>query len=153
MTQDEIKKLFRYEDGKLYWLEKGNGRKKDLSVGSKNDRGYIRVEFNHKAFAVHRLIWTLFNGEIPEKMEIDHINRITDDNRIENLRCVSHKINMRNLNLRKNNKSGMPGIRFDARQKNKPWCVDIGNKFVGSFASKYLALQARFMAEVRHGYN
>ena len=148
MNQEEIKSLFRYKDGHLYWLEKGNGRKKDLSVGSKGTRGYIGVEVNHKPFRVHRLVWTMFNGEIPKDMEIDHINRITNDNRIENLRLVSHQQNMKNQNKRKNNTSGLTGVRF---YRNK-WCVEIGNRYIGSFASKYLAIQARFIAERQHGY-
>ena len=45
---------------------------------------------------VHRLVYETFVGEIPSSYEIDHINTIRDDNRIENLRCVSHKENCNN---------------------------------------------------------
>lgn len=44
----------------------------------------------------HRFIWEAFNGEIPEGMEIDHINTNRSDNRLENLRLVSSSENKRN---------------------------------------------------------
>lgn len=45
---------------------------------------------------VHRLVWETFNGEIPQGYEIDHINGVRDDNRLENLRCVTHAENINN---------------------------------------------------------
>lgn len=47
-------------------------------------------------FFRHRVIWYYFNGEIPEGMEIDHINGNKQDNRLSNLRCVTHSENMNN---------------------------------------------------------
>ena len=44
---------------------------------------------------------TFYNGEIPNGYQIDHINTIRDDNRIENLRCVTPKENMNNPLSRK----------------------------------------------------
>lgn len=41
----------------------------------------------------HRFAWFYHYGELP-KFEIDHINKDKKDNRIENLRDVSHKFNM-----------------------------------------------------------
>jgi hypothetical protein len=49
----------------------------------------------------------VFNGKAPENKNIvDHINRIRDDNKAENLRWVTHEENMNNKNepnLNKNN--------------------------------------------------
>lgn len=64
-------------------------------------KGYITVHMatlknSWLFFKKHRVIWYYFNGEIPEGMEIDHINTIRDDNRLENLRLVSKKENMNN---------------------------------------------------------
>lgn len=49
-----------------------------------------------KPFLVHRAVYETFIGEIPTKFEIDHINTIRDDNRLENLRAVTHKENSNN---------------------------------------------------------
>lgn len=45
----------------------------------------------------HRLVWVLvYKEDIPEGMQIDHINGIRSDNRIENLRIVSKRQNDQN---------------------------------------------------------
>lgn len=51
---------------------------------------------------VHRLVWEAFKYPIPEGMEIDHISTVRDDNRVENLRCVTHKENCNNENTKIN---------------------------------------------------
>lgn len=43
-----------------------------------------------------RLIWESFNGPIPPGMEIDHINGDKGDNRLDNLRCCTHRVNVYN---------------------------------------------------------
>ena len=68
------------------------------NVGKK---GYCRVNLSngrkdHKSYAIHRLVYEAFVGVIPEGMEIDHINAVRDDNRLENLRVVTHKENTNN---------------------------------------------------------
>lgn len=49
-----------------------------------------------KKFRIHRLVWEAFVGPIPEGMEIDHINTIRDDNRLDNLRVATPKENCNN---------------------------------------------------------
>lgn len=57
--------------------------------------GYKIVNVGKMKLA-HRVVWEAFNGEIPQGMEIDHINTDRGDNRLENLRMVSHKENCNN---------------------------------------------------------
>ena len=47
-------------------------------------------------FHVHKVVYVAFNGEVPQGYEIDHINGIKTDNRLENLRCLTHKENVYN---------------------------------------------------------
>ena len=42
-----------------------------------------------KLIDVHRLVLMAFVGMPPEGMECDHINRVRDDNRLDNLRWVT----------------------------------------------------------------
>lgn len=54
------------------------------------------MQIDGKFYSVHRLVYETFFGEIPEGMVIDHINGIRDDNRIENLRCITQSENAMN---------------------------------------------------------
>lgn len=72
-----------------------------------DNHGYNRVSlckngvYSH--FVVHRLVYSAFNNfplDNYGKLQIDHINGIRNDNRIENLRLVSAKENMNNPNTR-----------------------------------------------------
>lgn len=70
--------------------------KRGVSVTSKHSNGkYLTVSFCGVKYYVHRLAWFLHYGTWPTG-SIDHVNGDGLDNRIENLRCVSHSDNMRN---------------------------------------------------------
>ena len=45
---------------------------------------------------IHRLVWEAFNGPIPKGLEIDHIDTDGTNNRLDNLRLVTHTENMNN---------------------------------------------------------
>ena len=66
----------------------------------KNRDGYFTVLLyknrTKKRCQVQRIVWEAFNGKIPEGMQIDHINTVRVDNRLENLRCVTPKENISN---------------------------------------------------------
>ena len=78
------------------------------------NNGYVRVIvfFRGKQFKLwkHRLVFFLVYGRFPK--EIDHINGLKTDNRIENLREVSGSENCqkRDCQWKKNPESGLPGI-------------------------------------------
>ena len=46
-----------------------------------------------KSASVHRLVWTAFNGPIPEGLQINHLNENKADNRLENLSLCTPKEN------------------------------------------------------------
>jgi hypothetical protein len=57
-------------------------------------------------YVAHRLAWFYFFGVWPES-ELDHVNRIRDDNRLENLREATPSQNNKNTVLK--NSSGFRG--------------------------------------------
>lgn len=65
-------------------------------IGHSQSNGYSYVTVNGKKYLKHRLIWEAFMGKIPEGWEIDHINTVRDDNRLENLRLATSKTNKHN---------------------------------------------------------
>lgn len=113
-----LNELFYYVDGKLYWKvrsvdEKGfNKRFSGRRADNISTNGYLIVRHRNKTMMSHRVVWEIHNGRIPDGMEIDHINHIKDDNRIENLRLVDRFENMRNTKMMKHNTSGVAGVTF-----------------------------------------
>jgi hypothetical protein len=83
-------------------------------IKGKSEKGYIKCSLweNKKQIwvLVHRFIWWISYGEVPK--EIDHINRVKGDNRLFNLRNVSHSENKKNTLGKGYSKSGSG---FEAR--------------------------------------
>ncbi|CAD0211203.1 hypothetical protein AGRHK599_LOCUS1229 [Rhizobium rhizogenes] len=126
--------------------------KKAGSIGS---TGYVRIRIGKAEYMAHRLIWLWVYGKMPAE-EIDHVNGVKNDNRIENLRCVSGSENCRNRPIPKHNTSGVIGVA-PARSKNK-WIAHImvrpgENVYLGTYASVELAAAARRGAERAIGYH
>lgn len=65
-----------------------------------NNYGYYRVSLytgsrkTRKNYLVHRLVASNWLGELDDNKYIDHINQDKSNNRVDNLRIVSHEENM-----------------------------------------------------------
>lgn len=81
--------------GKLHWRTGKGGKKAGDIVGSLTDDGYIRFTLQGKQWLAHRVAWVLHTGEDPGIMVVDHINGQRNDNRIVNLRLLSHIENIK----------------------------------------------------------
>ena len=79
-------------------------------VGSLAKTGYYVFGLQGKTHYSHRVIWEILVGPIPKGFEIDHVNKNRGDNRLENLRCVPRRVNLRNAGMRITNKSGVTGV-------------------------------------------
>lgn len=101
---------FCYKNGKIYRDDRKN------SNGSYDKDGYLVYKIKGKQIKAHRLVWFLCNKEFP-KGEIDHINRIRDDNRIENLRIADRKLQHENTIRVINKDTGVVGIYLDRTTK------------------------------------
>ena len=142
LTQEFLKELFTYcpDTGFLT-------RKKTLTYNAKagdvvktiNAMGYVVLSVAGKKCTAHRLIWLYVHGTWPQH-EIDHINGVRSDNRLCNLRDVSHQVNLNNLKIDKRNKYGCTGICF--HKKAQKFSVD----FVRFGARHYLGLFATLEA-------
>lgn len=77
-------------NGVVYWRD---GQRMGLPVGTRiTKRGHLTLNFDGRTLLVHRLVWFLNYGTLPKEV-LDHINDNPADNRIENLRDVTHRVN------------------------------------------------------------
>lgn len=109
--------------------------------------GYYRVRITDHAikghFKSHRIVWLYHKGYLPKV--VDHINRDTRDNRIENLRESDEQTNSYNTNINVNNTTGFMGVSKsnDSKRKNKPYksCIYCKNRafFLGFYSDAEMA--------------
>jgi hypothetical protein len=125
ITQERLKELFDYHpSGKLVWRVSGGGK---APVGSSpvniNQEGYKRLQADGRQYKAHRLVFLWHHGYLPP--EVDHINCIRSDNRIENLRAADNKSNTKNALVYKNNTSGIKGVSW--KKKSGKWYAYINS--------------------------
>lgn len=141
LTQEILKEHFRYdpETGHFFWAKQNKWNHKDLinPISCQDRYGYVVVgsvlSGKFKNYRVHRLIWIYVHGQI--KHEIDHINGVRNDNRLCNLREVTHQQNMMNK-TRQKSKSGFRGI-YKAKGKADSWVAEITHKGVKHYLGVY----------------
>lgn len=113
----DIARYFYYSNGALFWREnRGANRVCGTRAGRVSSKGYRRVKVCGESCAEHRVIFYIHHGYCPD--QVDHINGIRDDNRIENLRAADNSRNQMNAAKPLNNTSGVKGVVWsDARKK------------------------------------
>lgn len=151
-----LHECFEYKDGYLFWKQRPlshfnseRGQKisntRHIAGGyahSVMQNGYFAVQFAYKGkayqFLLHRVIWTMFNGEIPEDTEIDHEDTNYQNCKIGNLRLASHEQNMMNSNMPYTNTSGIKGVCKSPTEGKWMAYVNSKNKQIplGTYSSK-----------------
>lgn len=143
---EQISSILQYkaEDGTLLWKKSLSSRVKPGTVaGCINRNGYVQLHIFGKYFAAHRVIWAINYGEWP-KHQIDHIDGVKHNNRIENLRDIPAFANTQNQRKAKssNISCGLLGV---TKNKDK-WQAQIKaqgiRKHIGTFATAHEAHRA-----------
>ena len=114
-----LTKHFYYADGNLFLREKLSKFSKmplGYKLGTARKDGYLQVMVTGKFYLVHRLIWLYHYGVWPDN-QLDHINGIRDDNRIENLREATNQQNMFNRKSVKGSSSQYKGVSWNKQLK------------------------------------
>jgi hypothetical protein len=135
VTQQQLKALFEYRaDGNLVRKVAVRGPVGQVGrvVGyqtkdsSRPDKVYMATKIEGQYYAIHKLIWIWHYGVVPD--QIDHINRNSVDNQIENLRLASTCENMSNRKVFSNNTSGCKGVSWHKRISRWFAYVDVRKK-------------------------
>jgi hypothetical protein len=101
LTQDLLKELFCYREGKLFNRVQRHSRALvGEEAGCLNSTGYRQIMINRNRCLSHRLIYIYHNGEIADDLHIDHIDKNRLNNSIENLRLVTNQENAFNTDAK-----------------------------------------------------
>ena len=131
-------------------------------VGTRTPGGYFNTQYRlhgtRHTHLRHRIIWALHHN-VSDFGELDHINGVPGDDRIDNLREVSHRANLRNARLWSHNTSGANGVNWERRREK--WvaygyaCLPCGKSkrfYLGQFSRKADAIDAKKRFERENGY-
>jgi hypothetical protein len=127
-------------DGILWSMKSGH----ELAQCGDKD-GYKLVCLSNRTktrtFRVNRLMAAVFDLPHPDgKYDIDHINADRGDNRLANLRCLSHRDNML---ARKKTKKHCTSQYIGVSLYSGKWIAKLGRIYIGSFKTELEAAMAR----------
>ena len=174
ITPDVCRKLLEYhpDTGILTWKEMGPEMFEDYGVGgSSGNAARWNAQFAGKPaldhsgygrrrtgtmlgvrFAAHRVIWAMVHNYWPDC--IDHIDGNPGNNKINNLRDVSHAENMKNRSLQTNNTSGVTGVSWNKIGQKWEAYIKINGtrRSLGRFKRFDDAVTSRLKAEKKEGF-
>lgn len=129
-----------------------------------NGHGYTTVSFNchgdpSRKVYVHRLVYEVFVGRIPDGWDVDHINDVRSDNRLENLQVMTHYDNLtvKPSTVENRRNASRKSIRLAMKAQEKPVvCIDdngVERWFKSSIAAaKATGTSFSSISMVLHGY-
>lgn len=124
LTAERVRSLLSYdpENGVFRWkISRGNAAAGSVAAKRVSSR-YQDIKIDGRTYQAHRLAWLMVHGRWPNQ-SIDHINGVKGDNRLCNLRDVSHIENMQNQKrARTNNQSGALGV---SPKRSGRYCAQI----------------------------
>ncbi len=128
LSQEEASKYFSYveETGLFTWkLSIGKKVKVGNVAGSISNYGYKQVKLNGYTYLVHRVIWVLLYGKVPDY--IDHVDGNRINNAKNNLRECTASQNHLNRGYQ-GNTTGIKGITFNKQKLEYAAGLKVGNK-------------------------
>ncbi len=140
------------ETGVFLWkIARSRGIRPGMVAGSQKQDGYISLHVNGKTLPAHRVAWMFVYNDFPDT-NLDHINRIKNDNRISNLRLATPEHNAQNRACNRLNKSGCKGVVWHKRDKRWQASITVkGQKLhLGLYGTKEDAATAYQQASLKY---
>lgn len=156
LTQERLKELLHYdpENGRFTWARVTYAKDYLLGAeaGCRRSDGYILIRVDGRLHRAHRLAWLYVHGEWPTG-DVDHVNGKPSDNRLANLRDVSHRTNLQNMRRpHKDGSTGYLGVSFSKQHQQYAARIRIGGAYrhLGLFSTAEGASEAYLSAKRRH---
>jgi HNH endonuclease len=110
ISRERLMDVLSYDpDTGIFTWKIQSGRMKPGQVaGTKHSQGYVVISIDRKFYFAHRLAWIYVYGDLPEA-DMDHKNRVRNDNRISNLRKSDRTHNNAN---KPSCRDGLKGCHF-----------------------------------------
>lgn len=149
ISHDDLLRQLSYdpETGVFKWRIK-KCRVEAGDIAGRKSNGYVVIKINQGHYPAHRLAW-FYMKQVWPAHQIDHIDRVRNNNRWINLREATNKQNHENLGLNRTNTSGEKGVRWEAARRR--WFAFITHnsvmKNLGRYVEKADAVAARRQAE------
>lgn len=100
--------------GRVKSLNFNNTGKEKIMKQEIFNNGYCMVHFRKKISKkklVHRLVWQAFNGKIPQKLQVDHIDANKQNNRLDNLQLLTPSENVKKIYIDNPNYINKGGVK------------------------------------------
>lgn len=156
VTYERVHELLDYDPdtGVFRWRVTKSGVRAGKRAGYNHPDGYRYIRVDRVSYQEHRIVWLYIHGYFPEN-DVDHIDRVRDNNRADNLREVSRQCNLRNSKTSCANTSGVCGVHWEKRLRK--WGARIAvngkNKRLGIYDDYEDAVCARLAAEQCIGWS
>lgn len=153
IDQAYLKQHFFYEVLTGHFIRRtssGSAKVGDIA-GTYDGPGYRKIRLFGKWYKVHRLAFMYMLNRWPVA-EVDHINRVKDDNRWINLREADRGLNTVNVGPRKDSKTGIKGVSLcKISNKYKAYINSRGKRYyLGTFNTLEEAASIRMCAEMTY---
>jgi len=127
ISHEELKRLLHYdpETGCWVWLVPPRGRYPGSRAGCTHRTEWgprVFIIIRGKSYRSNKLAWFYVTGKWPS-MIVDHKNRVSDDDRCNNLRLATGTQNNANCKMRSHNRVGLKGVQKHKRR----WRAMIGS--------------------------
>lgn len=114
LNPNRLRELLAYcpETGLFTWRQVRGGKSPGDLAGSvchAQGKSYIRIRLDDELIMAHRLVWLYVYGVWPDD-ELDHEDGDGTNNRLLNLIPADRLQNNKNASLRKDSKTGIPGV-------------------------------------------
>jgi len=126
---DDLKNLFKpdFINGILYCKKTGRA-----ILNKPNKDGYLRVGIKdgkngeHKLYYIHDIIFYMKYAWLPE--EIDHVNHVKNDNRIDNLQPSDRTLQQVNMPKKSGTSSMYKGVCYAPHKRINKWRAQLQHK-------------------------
>lgn len=149
LDYDSLTGLLHWKTNPIY-LKRWNTRYSGMPIRCTGSHGYVCFNLSYGGrkhhLLAHRVIFCMENGRWPREM--DHINGIRNDNRIQNLRECNSTQNKINIKVRYHNKQKLKGVcrgkdKLDGTPRYLAYTAKSGKTvYLGTFPTQELAKAA-----------